>query len=530
MQTMKHLYWTMLALGSVGGLAVAACSESGDATLTNSESDVASATSALSSAAEAAVKDSYIVVFKPGVVSSAQVADTAAQLATAHGGKVTHQYKYALQGAAMKLTAEQRAAMAKDSRVSYIVPDGIATAVATQTNPPWGLDRIDQSNLPLNQTYTYADQAGQGVNVYVIDTGINASHTDFSGRVGAGYDYVDGDSNPDDCHGHGTHVSGTIGGTTYGVAKKVTLHAVRVLDCNGSGTYANVIAGIDWVRLNRSGASVANMSLGGGFNQAVNDAVTNAIASGVTFAVAAGNSNADACSYSPSSTPNALTVGATDSTDARASYSNYGTCLDIFAPGSSILSAWIGSTTATNTISGTSMASPHVAGAAALYLGTNPSATPAQVGSALIAAATSGVVTNPGTGSPNRLLKTTSGGSVSSWTLKYSWSGAAACAAGTATYSSVAIDMGVGPNAANSGTFSIPSQSLTGQWAKVGSELQLRFDSVPCVYGGQLQNKLSTGGLFNGSSTGCYYLYSGTTLSVSVPEENTGTNAAGGKL
>lgn len=529
MRTTKHVYLTMLALGSVGGLAFVGCSETGDTSLSNADSEVANAASALSSDVEAAVKDSYIVVFKASEVSSAEVSATAAQLASTHGGKVTHEYKYALQGAAMKLTPAQRAAMAKDSRVSYIVPDGIAKAVGTQTSPPWGLDRIDQANLPLNQTYNYPDQAGQGVNVYIVDTGINATHSDFSGRVGAGYDYVDGDSNPDDCNGHGTHVAGTIGGTTYGVAKKVTLHAVRVLDCGGSGTWSNVISGIDWVRLNHSGASVANMSLGGSKNQAVNDAVTNAIAAGVTFAVAAGNSNADACSYSPSSTPTALTVGATDNTDARASFSNYGTCLDIFAPGVNILSSWIGSNSATNTISGTSMASPHVAGAAALYLGSSPSATPAQVAAALTAAATSGVVTNPGTGSPNLLLKTTTASTGASWTLKYSWSGAAACAAGTATYASVPITLNGLPTA-SSGTFSIPSQSLTGQWAKVGSELQLRFDSTPCVYGGELLGKVSTGGQFNGSSTGCYYLYSGTALSVSLPEASTGVNAAGANL
>ena len=240
---------------------------------------------------------------------------------------------------------------------------------------------------------------------YIIDTGIRSTHSDFGGRATSGYDAIDGGS-ADDCNGHGTHVAGTVGGTTYGVAKGVSLVAVRVLDCGGSGTTSGVIAGVNWVTSNHGAGqpAVANMSLGGGASSALDTAVSNSIADGVTYALAAGNSNANACNSSPARTPNAITVGATTSSDARASFSNYGTCVDIFAPGSSITSAWYTSNTATNTISGTSMASPHVAGAAAVYLEANPSATPAQVASALIAAATTGKVTSPGTGSPNRLL------------------------------------------------------------------------------------------------------------------------------
>jgi subtilisin family serine protease len=240
------------------------------------------------------------------------------------------------------------------------------------------------------------------VHAYVIDTGIEVSHPDFGGRATNGWDFVSGDAVAEDCNGHGTHVSGTIGGTIYGVAKQVALVAVRVLNCAGSGTYSGVIAGIDWVAANHVGPSVANMSLGGGKSFSLNDAVNGAVASGVTFAVAAGNSAADACDYSPASAASALTVGATTSSDARASYSNYGSCLDLFAPGSGITSDWKGG--GTNTISGTSMATPHVTGAAALYLGAHPSASPNTVGSALLSDAVSGTVSSPGSGSPNELL------------------------------------------------------------------------------------------------------------------------------
>jgi aqualysin 1 len=260
----------------------------------------------------------------------------------------------------------------RNPNVVYIEVDQTVTIDVT-----WGLDRIDQRNLPLNNVYS-PNGSGSGVHAYIIDTGIRSTHSEFSGRVGNGYDVIDGGA-PDDCNGHGTHVAGTVGGATYGVANAVTLHGVRVLNCSGSGSTSGVIAGVNWVTSNRQLPAVANMSLGGSASTSLDSAVNNSINAGVTYAVAGGNSNANACNYSPARVAAALTVGATTSTDARSSFSNYGTCVNIFAPGSSITSAWHTSNTATNTISGTSMASPHVAGAATLYLGNNPSASPSAV-------------------------------------------------------------------------------------------------------------------------------------------------------
>jgi aqualysin 1 len=341
----------------------------------------------------------YIVVLHPGAAFSPDIAQQKVDNA---GGKLNFTYTAALQGFAAELPDAGLNTLRADPDVAFIEQDQTVTIVDTQNNATWGLDRIDQRNRPLNSTYVY-NQTGSGVHAYVIDTGIRSSHNEFSGRVGNGYDAIDGGA-PDDCNGHGTHVAGTVGGTVYGVAKQVTLHGVRVLNCSGSGSNSGVIAGVDWVTQNRINPAVANMSLGGGASSALDNAVANSISSGVTYAVAAGNSNANACNYSPARTASAITVGSTTSTDARSSFSNYGTCLDIFAPGSSITAAWYTSNTATNTISGTSMASPHVAGVAALYLQANPNASPTTVRNAIVNGGTTSVVTGAGSGSPNILL------------------------------------------------------------------------------------------------------------------------------
>ncbi|MFC5110461.1 S8 family peptidase [Kibdelosporangium philippinense] len=344
------------------------------------------------------VPNSYIVALK-------NTPANAASLTQKYGGTVKFTYKAALNGFAADMTAQQARRLAADPAVDYVQADQMMRITATQQNPPsWGLDRIDQRNLPLNNAYTYPNTASN-VNAYIIDTGILLTHSTFGGRARTGFDAITSGGTANDCHGHGTHVAGTVGGSQYGVAKGVQLYAVRVLSCSGSGTTAQVVAGVDWVTANHRKPAVANMSLGGGANTSIDAAVRRSIAAGVTYAIASGNSDgANACSFSPARVTEAITVNASTNTDARASFSNIGNCTDLFAPGQSIVSSWIGSNTATNNISGTSMATPHVAGAAALYLSTAPTATPAQVQSTLISRSTPNVITNAGTGSPNRLL------------------------------------------------------------------------------------------------------------------------------
>lgn len=357
------------------------------------------------------VEDQYIVVLKDEMPSVQAREALLQNFAAQHGGELIRTYVAALNGGVIRMNEAKAKALANHPFIGYIEQDSVIQLIVpmgttTQDpSPSWGLDRIDQQSLPLNSAYNYNND-GTGVNAYVIDTGIRISHSEFNGRATLGYDVIKGNSKGGDCNGHGTHVAGTIGGSNYGVAKNVKLIAVRVLNCQGSGTTSGVITGIDWVTKNVSRPAVANMSLGGGASVSLDTAVSNSINAGISYAVAAGNSSQDACVSSPSRVPSAITVGATDQTDTRPSWSNFGKCLDLFAPGVSIKSAWIGSDTATNTISGTSMATPHVTGVIALKLQGTPDATPNDIATELIDKSTKGAVINPGINSPNRLLFT----------------------------------------------------------------------------------------------------------------------------
>ena len=385
----KHV----MALG-LATLALAACSEAP----TEVDSETQAALSAASSA-RPDVAGRFIVTLKERTNPAA--------VAREHGVRPDYVYTHALTGFAGAISDAARQGLLRDNRVVRVEPDGIATIVTTQTGATWGLDRIDQ-RAGLNTMYNYTN-TGTGVTAYILDTGIRFSHSEFGGRAVSGFDAVDGGS-ADDCNGHGTHVAGTVGGANYGVAKNVSLVAVRVLNCSGSGTWSGVIAGIDWVTAHHAAGTpaVSNMSLGGGANTSVDNAVRNMIADGVSSAIAAGNGNQggraqDACKYTPARVSQAMTIGATDQSDRKTSWSNYGTCVDWFAPGLNITSAWYNGNTATRTISGTSMATPHTAGVAALYLEDNPGASPSAVSAALAANNTRGVVLNSKTAN-NHLL------------------------------------------------------------------------------------------------------------------------------
>lgn len=357
-----------------------------------------------SSEAKGIIKNQYIVILNKDVGSSNEFAQG---IAKQHGGKVLQTYDAVLKGFAIYLpdvagTAFVEA-MKKNPKVVSIENDTIMKIDATtQSNPDWGLDRIDQKNLPLDSAYSYL-QTGSGTTAYIVDTGILSTHQQFSGRVLSGYTAIADGNGTNDCHGHGTHVAGTVGGSTYGVAKNVSLVPIRILGCDGSGASSNVIAGLDWILKNGKKPAVVNMSLGGEANASLDSAVENLFNNGYVMVVAAGNSNTDACSSSPARVSKAITVAATDNTDTRASYSNYGSCVDIFAPGSQINSSWIGSNTATKVLNGTSMATPHVAGVVAEMLQSTPTATPQTISTNLLNQASSNVVKNP-SGSPNRLL------------------------------------------------------------------------------------------------------------------------------
>jgi subtilisin family serine protease len=357
------------------------------------------------------VPGQYIVVLKEAVSGmkfeksgKPTTASVAGQMGQSYGVRVLRSYDSALRGFAVQASDQALANLVADPRVAYVEENGLVRIAETQTRATWGLDRVDQRNLPLTGTYGY-DTTAATVHAYIIDTGIYADNNDFGGRVNGGFTAINDGNGTNDCNLHGTHVAGTVGGATWGVAKQVQLHPVRVLDCTGNGTYAEVIAGVDWVAANHVNPAVANLSLGGGVSQAMDDAVTRLVASGVVTVVAAGNDSADACTKSPARAPTAITVGATTATDARAGFSNFGRCVDLFAPGQAIKSAGNTTPDSTNVLDGTSMASPHVAGAAALFLAVEPNATPARTTAAILNSSSRDKVPNVA-GSPNLLLFT----------------------------------------------------------------------------------------------------------------------------
>lgn len=368
------------------------------------------------------IENQYIVTLAPNITDLLGVNDLTTAIRTLlsgiGGGDVLFTYQHALTGMTVQLTDLQASLLGILPGVLAIEPDRTVAAIATQNNATWGLDRVDQPLLPLDNRYQYPNSGGQDVTVYVVDTGLRSTHSDFTGRVSPGRNFVSsggflfggGSVDPadtEDCNGHGTHVAGTAVGTTWGVAKQANIAPVRVLGCNGSGSNSGVIAGVDWVAGNHRKPAVANMSLGGTNSTALDTAVRNAVNAGVTMVVAAGNDNVNACNGSPNRVAEALTVGATTREDRRSSFSNYGACVDLFAPGSDITSAWYQSDTQTASLNGTSMAAPHAAGAAALYLAANPSASPSAVNLALVNDAVTGVIGNVGSQSPNRLLQIT---------------------------------------------------------------------------------------------------------------------------
>ncbi len=381
---MKQIH-TAVALGAVAILA--ACSDTGTGTAT-----VERAAPLLSASANR-IDGEYVIVLKEGA--------NPRSVAAIAGVDPEFVYTSALNGFSASLNRGQLTALQHNPNVEYIEENQVFSLEATQSNATWGIDRIDQRNRPLSGTYTYNTTASN-VTAYIIDTGIRPTHSQFGTRAASVYNSVGGSN--DDCNGHGTHVAGTVGGSTHGVAKGVRLRGVKVLSCSGSGSTSGIIAGVDWVRANATKPAVANMSLGGGYSSASNTAVNNLANSGVFVAVASGNSNANACNYSPASAANAASVNASTSTDAKASFSNYGSCTHIYAPGASITSAWHTSNTATNTISGTSMASPHVAGVGALYLAGNTGASAATVKNWIINNSTANVISGNPSGTPNRLL------------------------------------------------------------------------------------------------------------------------------
>lgn len=364
---------------------------------------IAGATSARAADPDPAMRGSYIVVLRDALVPANAVAATALELAGRHGGTVTARWRHALRGFAARLPAGGAEAVASDPRVAFVENDEVVGATAAQHGAGWGLDRIDQRQLPLDGVYA-VQATGAGVHAYVVDTGIRATHVDLAPRVLGGFTTIRDGRGTSDCNGHGTHVAGILGGSRWGVAKRAWLHPVRVFDCAGGGAVSGVISGVDWIAGHHRSPAVVNMSIGGGASAALDLAVASSIAAGLPYVVAAGNSNVDACTQSPARAMGAITVGAATAYDARATYSNWGPCVDLFAPGVEIVSDGATTDSATRSMSGTSMAAPHVAGTAALFLETRPRATPAEVAEAILGNATETAVARAGTGSPSRIL------------------------------------------------------------------------------------------------------------------------------
>lgn len=358
---------------------------------------------------ERSIENRYIVVLndEEDHQKSLELESITSELTNLYGGKIDNQFSHVIKGYSVEMSAEEAEILSRDERVKYVEEDAEIFAAGTQSNAPWALDRIDQRSTLFDGNYNFASM-GSGVNVYVIDSGIRPTHNEFGGRVVLSYDAVNDGQNGNDCYGHGTFVAGIIGSNTFGVAKNSTLHAVRVLNCSGGGSSSNLIAAIDWITARHASPAVANISLSmSGISTALDSAIKKSVAAGVVYVIAAGNNNQNACNYSPARTPEAITVGAVNSLDQRSGFSNFGSCVDIFAPGSSISSTWFSSDTATASANGTSMASPHAAGVAALYLENNPTASPSQVAAEMARAATPNVIGDVGTDSPNLLLFST---------------------------------------------------------------------------------------------------------------------------
>jgi subtilisin family serine protease len=399
--------WTRGAIAVLAGLALAATplaasagSRDGAPTATNTAAGASTLAPLVSTDTATAIPGRYIVMLEDGAATDAASLDWVSRA----GGTVSTVYSTAIVGFAAELSPAALATVRAHDAVRYVAQDQIVTVQDIQDPATWGLDRVDQRNLPLNEQYEY-NRTGDGVTVYVIDTGINSTHVDFTGRIKPGYDAT-GIGNTEDCNGHGTHVSGTVAGTEWGVAKEAFIVPVRVFGCGSSGTWEDLIEGMDWVAANHVDLSMATMSAGGGSFPPADEAGAGIVDSGILFSVAAGNGASDACGFSPAREPSLTTVGGTASTDRQYTATNYGTCLDIYAPGEDVTSAWIGGTGAQNTISGTSMATPHVAGAVALRLEVKPDHSPKRLARWLKKKSSKGKVTNPGPGSPNRLLYT----------------------------------------------------------------------------------------------------------------------------